>query len=653
MAGKLKGYKMAKELGDSRERYQNVYNTAPLAFVIWDRDCLITDWNDRAEKLFGWTKEEVIGRNFFELIIPEGVRPQIKKVVQNLLKGKLPSHSINENLTKSGNIILCEWNNSILYDKDGNIKEVISLALDITRRKKAENELKKAHDELEIKVKQRTSELEKINDRLIREVEERKLIESSLRQSEEKYRLLFENLTDVVCLIDSEYIIQSVSPSIENLLGYKSKDLINKDISNLNIIIQDYLETLEKDLKSVFKGENVVSSPCELITKGGKRKFFEMNFAPLKKGKNEISAICVARDISKRKEAEDALRESESQLRGILDASIDRIRYVDRDMKIIWANRAAASGLDCHPDSLIGKFCYKVYTGQDMPCEGCACTISYKTGKIEKSFLCKPKTPGKKGESFWETYCVPLKNNNGEINRYIQIARDITEEKHAEKRIHSLTQQLLKAHENERQKISRELHDWIAQNLLSIKINNDLLYNASSELNPEMRQKILENSGIIQDTITYVRNMAHDLRPPDLDQLGLVQTIFQYCEDFSDKTALEINFISAGMEELKLDFDTEINLYRLVQEALNNIHKHANAGHASIKLVASYPNLILRIADDGRGFDVKKRLKDSHNEKRMGISSMEERVSLLGGKIQIQSRPNEGTKITIKVPFNG
>ena len=129
----------------SEERYHNVYNTAPLAFVIWDCQCRITDWNECAERIFGWSREEVIGRNFFEFLIPKGARPQVTQIVENLLQGKLPSRSINENLTKSGEIILCEWNNSVLYDLEGEVEGALSLALDITDRRRSDEALGKVN----------------------------------------------------------------------------------------------------------------------------------------------------------------------------------------------------------------------------------------------------------------------------------------------------------------------------------------------------------------------------------------------------------------------------------------------------------------------------------------------------------------------------
>lgn len=165
-----------------------------------------------------------------------------------------------------------------------------------------------------------------------------------------------------------------------------------------------------------------------------------------------------------------------------------------------------------------------------------------------------------------------------------------------------------------------------------------------------MGTKICELSKILQDSITAVRDLSYDLHPPGMDQLGLVRTVNQYCEDFSEKNDVSVDFYTAGMKDLKLGFDTEINLYRLIQEGLNNIKKHANAGHVVIRLVASSPNIILRIEDNGKGFNVERRLARSFKERRLGLSSMEERVSLLEGTLSIKSQPSKGTRILVEVP---
>ena len=226
---------------------------------------------------------------------------------------------------------------------------------------------------------------------------------------------------------------------------------------------------------------------------------------------------------------------------------------------------------------------------------------------------------------------------------------DITRRKRADEHIHSLTQELLKAQEGERQRIARDLHDHVAQNLGALKITCETLFMTQLENPEEMKKSISSFSGVLAESISSVRDIAYNLRPPNLDQMGLVRTIAQFCDDFGEKNRLSVDFFSAGMEHVSLDFDMEINLYRLIQEALNNVRKHSGASRVIIRIVASSPDIIVRIEDNGRGFEVERRMNESVHEKRMGLKSMEERVRILGGDMTIKSRPDEGTKILIRV----
>jgi PAS domain S-box-containing protein len=231
------------------------------------------------------------------------------------------------------------------------------------------------------------------------------------------------------------------------------------------------------------------------------------------------------------------------------------------------------------------------------------------------------------------------------------VARDITERKQSEELIHTLTHKLIKSQENERQRISRELHDSVAQDLSVARIDCEMLLDNELEEPSEVKQKISRISETLHTSIIAVRDLSYDLRPPGLNELGLVHTLQQYCEDFSEKAGVVVDFKSAGMNRLRLNFNTKINLYRLVQEGINNVKKHADAHNVSIKLISALPNIILRIEDDGKGFDVMERLTASSDEKRMGLQSMKERVSLLQGRIDIQSSHKKGTNIVIEIPY--
>ncbi|MFH2218959.1 MAG: PAS domain S-box protein [Pseudomonadota bacterium] len=225
---------------------------------------------------------------------------------------------------------------------------------------------------------------------------------------------------------------------------------------------------------------------------------------------------------------------------------------------------------------------------------------------------------------------------------------DVSDRKQADDLIRNLSQMLLQAQERERQMVSYELHDRIAQNLSILKIGCDTLFDDQHDISPELRKKAAKHSKLIEQTISAVRGLAYDLRPPGLDEIGLVHSLELHCEEFSKNSGIRVDFQSAGLDHLDMDDNIKIHIVRLVQEGLNNIQKHADAGTAAVRLLGALPNVILRIEDNGIGFDVEARKRALDGSKRMGLRSMEERVNLLKGQMTVQSHPGQGTKIAIK-----
>ena len=287
-----------------------------------------------------------------------------------------------------------------------------------------------------------------------------------------------------------------------------------------------------------------------------------------------------------------------------------------------------------HPDyrEIIAERVLKRLKGESVP-------YQYEVQRLKKD-----------GETIWCEMIVAAIEYRGKPAIMGNIV-NITKRKQAEEHVRTLTQQLMKAQENESQRISRYLHDNVAQDLSLLKIGLETLFDGQPSASVKIKQKSSELSKILKRSISAVRDFAYNLHPPGLDQLGLVRTVYQYCEEFAEKKQINIDFFAAGIDDLTIPFDTEINLYRLIQEALWNIKKHADANSATLKMVASFPHIILRIEDDGKGFDINDRMVSAIKEKRMGLRSMEERVSLLNGTMKIQSRPTEGTKIFIEVPY--
>lgn len=245
-----------------------------------------------------------------------------------------------------------------------------------------------------------------------------------------------------------------------------------------------------------------------------------------------------------------------------------------------------------------------------------------------------------------------LRNELAQLRlRITELEASEAELKQSQQNAQTLTHRLIKDHESERRRVSYYLHENVAQYLCALKIFCETIFDSRQNVPDEIRQKATEMSTTVRGCIEVARDLSYDLRDPVLDQLGLVHTVFRYCQEFSDKNKVNVDFFSSGLDDLKLDIDTEINLYRVVQEALSNISKHADAGHVAVRLLASFLKVILSIEDDGKGFDIENRSVAELNEKQIGLQNMRERVGLLEGKMKIQSRPMQGTKIYIEVPF--
>ncbi len=469
-----------------------------------------------------------------------------------------------------------------------------------------------------------------------------------LRQTYQKYQNIFENIQNIYCEITPDGIISEISPSVREITNYRREELIGKSLTVFlddphewkkiihHLVLHGKLKDYELHLKNKWGASMFFLTTAQLITDTG--------------GKSE-KIIATLSDITRRKQAETAYKNSEARMRRILDASIDAIRQVDKDLRVIWANKASIAVSNTSLEQILGRTCYKFFTDRDQPCEGCPAIKAKKTGQVERAVMYKPRVRGLSGDTYWDLYCVPLKNESGEIDSYIQISKNITEEKRAEDLIQHLSQQLLQSQERERHMISCELHDRIAQDLAALKIGFDTLLDDQPKLHDELREKTRHLSGIINKTIFDIRNLSYELRPPDLDEIDIINVLKAYTEDFAEERHIKIDFQASSRRRLVLDSESKIHVYRLVQEGLINIYKHAQASWACVKVGLSPTSVSLFIKDNGIGFDVKERERKLNHEKRLGLRSMLERVKLLNGQMKIKSRPGEGTKIIIKFPF--
>jgi signal transduction histidine kinase len=229
---------------------------------------------------------------------------------------------------------------------------------------------------------------------------------------------------------------------------------------------------------------------------------------------------------------------------------------------------------------------------------------------------------------------------------------DITARKNSEealekstKRLRELSAYIQKVQEEEKKRISRELHDNFGQILTSIKMNVELLSggNISGDVIPEIKKQ-LENAR------KEIRELSHNLRPRVLDDYGLQPALKMLCEDASKNTGIKGSFYSHNYS-VRLSAEIESNIYRIVQEALNNIAKHSKASEFTVQLIQHADKLVISVADDGIGFSNGKKNDDSKSG--MGMINIAERVFSMNGEFNMSSEPGDGTEIMIEIPLEG
>ncbi|NVM20644.1 MAG: sigma 54-interacting transcriptional regulator [Desulfobacterales bacterium] len=262
-------------------------------------------------------------------------------------------------------------------------------------------------------------------------IAERKRAEGVVREKERFLKTVFDAIQDGIAVLDCDLNIILVNPWMEKMFAAK-------------------MPLVGKKCYAVYRKRG---SPCpgcpsipalatgeahsEIVpyaSEDNPTRWIDLSAFPLKNPAGRVVGIIeYAKDITRRRQAKEALRESEAQKRAILDASIDMIRYVDKDMRIIWANKTTTTGLNITPEEVAGRFCYELFLGRKAPCEGCPSLRTLETGQIEHAVMHELKVAGRQAETYWDCYGVPMKDESGRIIRLIQIARDITEQKQAEK----------------------------------------------------------------------------------------------------------------------------------------------------------------------------------------------------------------------------
>jgi signal transduction histidine kinase len=265
-------------------------------------------------------------------------------------------------------------------------------------------------------------------------------------------------------------------------------------------------------------------------------------------------------------------------------------------------------------------------------------------GKLIGSLNLRANTPG----AFRAEHAEIVRHVADSLAIAIQNARLFDEVRAGRERLQVLSKRLIEAQETERRRVSRELHDEAGQSLTALKISLELMQADLLTESEKSHQSLQEAVALANETMERIRLLAQGLRPPELDVVGLDPTLEDYCRDFAVHTRLPIDY--AGTELPALPDEVTICFYRVLQEALTNVAKHAHANHVWVALRCNADTLSLSVEDDGQGFDAQTAVSVSRQPQSIGLLGMRERLELLGGRLEIKSQPGQGTRLVAYAP---
>lgn len=462
---------------------------------------------------------------------------------------------------------------------------------------------------------------------------------------------------EVIFLSDREGVITYINPHFTRLYGYTADEVIGKTTPRIlksGLMTREDYEIFWRKLleKQVFKGLFV--NKC----KDGTLVTIEGSANPiLDEGGDIVGFLAIQRDIGKRKQAEDALTEAHAFQQSIIDGVAEPIMVIDTDFRVQLMNRAAREISSKQVDTSKPLFCYQISHQLETRCDGidhpCPLEQVQQTNQ-PVTFIHKHYHANGEGRIL-EVIATPYRNSDGSFQGIIESMRDITERKNAEDalqqyadRLRALTAQLTEVEDSERQRLARELHDQVGQNLTALGINLNIIQSQLPDEVPESLSFRLDDSLLlVQQTTEQIRDLMSDLRPPVLDDYGLIDALNWYGDQFNKRTNIAV--LINGEEPMpRLPQRVEIALFRIAQEALTNVSKHAKASCVSVSLEAENDKIRMVISDDGIGFNP---LQAAEYEagRGWGLLAMTERAEVVGARCRIKSLPDQGTKVIVDV----
>lgn len=386
----------------------------------------------------------------------------------------------------------------------------------------------------------------------------------------------------------------------------------------------------------------------------GKVHRIQSEATPVRDASGKIAAVLrIGRDVTdERKRVDEALREREELLEAIFDHAPIGISITDADARFVRVNRQFQEMLGYTEEEL------QRMTGWDLLHEDEVELNARMRGELWRgerpAYTLERRYVRKNGEVLWVQNAVSLIRDTAGRPRYaVALVEDITQRRLAHaavqataEKLQALTHRLVELQETERRDIARELHDRVGQTLTAMRINMDMIRTRLGERDDALiRERNDDSLDLIESAFKAVQNVMYDLRPPMIDEHGLVAALQWYAKKFADRTGIRVEF--RGGKDWRCGPEVELALFRITQEALNNVTRHARAQSVVVEVRETPPTVTLNIEDDGVGLE---READRKGKAGYGLVTMRERAEALGGTFDARSEPGKGTRITVEIP---
>ncbi len=478
------------------------------------------------------------------------------------------------------------------------------------------------------------------------DITERKKFEAKLRDSQGRLTAIVDSAMDAIIAVDDEQIVLLFNPSAEKMFGCTARDAIGSSMQRFipQRFRSDHISHLRRFGATGATNRAMGTLGALWALRSNGEEFpIEASISHVEDGGRKLFTVII-RDITERRRAEEAAVESETRFRLIANTAPVLIWMSGLDKLCNYFNQPWLEFTGRNLEAELGNGWVEGVHPEDL--RKCLDTYTQYFDRREK-FRMEYRLRRHDGEYRWVLDIgVPRFNHDGSFAGYVGCCMDISDLKQARATVTEFSGRLIRAAEEERARIARELHDDINQRLA-------LLANALQEAEqaaearkfPLQKQRLQELWHLTNEIATDIQHMSHQLHPSKLHYLGFAATVRDLCKEVAQQHKIEVECVVKDLPG-NLEENVSLNLFRTVQESLRNVVKHSHARHVKVGLTCQSSVVQLRVSDDGVGFNP----EDAQGSHGLGLISMRERLRSVGGEFSIWSRPSLGTQVEGRVP---